>query len=95
MSTYRTQVKIVADVLSCISDGNAGEQGLGITRILQKANLSYSRATNILNRLIKFGLVEQINIDNSQRYVISHKGIEFLQSHSDFADFAESFGMKL
>ena len=38
MSTYRTQVKIVADVLSCISDGNAGEQGLGITRILQKAN---------------------------------------------------------
>ena len=52
MSTYRTQVKIVADVLSCISDGNAGEQGLGITRILQKANLSYSRATNILNRLI-------------------------------------------
>ena len=61
----------------------------------KKQILSYSRATNILNRLIKFGLVEQINIDNSQRYVISHKGIEFLQSHSDFADFAESFGMKL
>lgn len=95
MSTYRSQVKIIADVLTSINDGNAGERGLGITRIIQKANLSYNRAIKIVNRLVDSGLVEQVYIDRSQRYVISHKGIQFLQSHSDFADFAESFGMKL
>ena len=40
MSVYRTQVKIVADVLTSINDGSEGESGLGITRIIQKANLS-------------------------------------------------------
>ena len=90
MSVYRSQVKIVADVLSSINDGSEGQSGLGITRIIQKANLSYGRATKIVTRL-----VEQITVDNNQRYVLSHKGIEYLRSHSDFADFAESFGMKL
>jgi len=95
MSVYRSQVKIVADVLSSINDGGEGQTGLGITRIIQKANLSYGRATKIITRLVDSGLVEQITIDNNQRYILSHKGIEYLRSHSDFADFAESFGMKL
>ncbi|MFL2932969.1 MAG: winged helix-turn-helix domain-containing protein [Nitrososphaerales archaeon] len=95
MSVYRSQVKIVADVLSSINDGSEGQSGLGITRIIQKANLSYGRATKIVTRLVDSGLVEQITVDNNQRYVLSHKGIEYLRSHSDFADFAESFGMKL
>ena len=48
MSVYRSQVKIVADVLSSINDGGEGQTGLGITRIIQKANLSYGRATKII-----------------------------------------------
>ena len=95
MSVYRSQVKIVADVLSSINDGNDGETGLGITRIIQKANLSYSRATKIITRLVDSGLIEQVTVNNNQRYILSHKGIEYLRSHSDFADFAESFGMKI
>tara|TARA_B100001750_G_scaffold8504_1_gene6521 strand:- start:1568 stop:1855 length:288 start_codon:yes stop_codon:yes gene_type:complete len=95
MSVYRSQVKIVADVLSSINDGNDGETGLGITRIIQKANLSYGRATKIITRLVDSGLIEQVTVNNNQRYILSHKGIEYLRSHSDFADFAESFGMKL
>ena len=95
MSVYRSQVKILADVLSSINDGNDGETGLGITRIIQKANLSYGSATKIVTSLVDSGLVEQITVDNNQRYILSHKGIEYLRSHSDFADFAESFGMKL
>ena len=95
MSVYRSQVKIVADVLSSINDGSEGQNGLAITRIIQKAILSYGRATKIITRLVDSGLIEQITIDNNQRYVLSHKGIEYLRSHSDFADFAESFGMKL
>ena len=35
MSVYRSQVKIVADVLSSINDGSEGETGLGITRIIE------------------------------------------------------------
>ena len=95
MSVYRSQVKIVADVLSSINDGNDGETGLGITRIIQKANLSYGRATKIITRLVDSGLIDQGTVNNNQRYILSHKGIEYLRSHSDFADFAESFGMKL
>ena len=91
MSVYRSQVKIVADVLSSINDGNDGETGLGITRIIQKANLSYGRATKIITRLVDSGLIEQVTVNNNQRYILSHKGIEYLRSHSDFADFAESF----
>lgn len=95
MSTYRTQVRIVADVLSCASHNSSDNPGVGITHILQKANLSYTRLTVILNRLVTSGLLEQIHVDNNNRYVISDKGIKFLQSYSEFAEFAESFGMKL
>lgn len=95
MSTYRTQVKIVADVLSCASHSSSDNRGVGITQILQKANLSYTRLTHILNRLVKSGLLEQIHVNNNNRYIISDKGIQFLQSYSEFAEFAESFGMKL
>ena len=65
MSVYRTQVKIVADVLTSINDGSDGESGLGITRIIQKANLSYARATKIITRLVDSGLVEQVFADAS------------------------------
>ena len=95
MSTYRTQVRIVADVLSCASHNYSGDRGVGITHILQKANLSYTRLTHILNRLVTAGLLEQIHVNNNNRYIISDKGIQFLQSYSEFAEFAESFGMKL
>ena len=81
MSVYRSQVKIVADVLSSINDGSEGQSGLGITRIIQKANLSYGRATKIVTRLVDSGLVEQITVDNNQRYVLSHKGIELSLIH--------------
>lgn len=93
MQSYRTQVKIIADVLKTAQD--TGQEGVGVTVLLRKANLSYSRLTRIVSTLLQSGLIEEIRVENASRYRISHKGIEFLVAFSRFEEFANSFGLGL
>ncbi|MEM2338883.1 MAG: DUF4364 family protein, partial [Nitrososphaerales archaeon] len=74
--------------------GNNGE-GVGVTTLLRKANLSYSRLMKILKELVKSGLLEEIAQDKSSKYRISEKGLEFLEVYSRFEEFAQSFGLRL
>jgi len=92
---YRTQVKIIADILSVAGDPEYGNEGVGITTILRKANLSYSRLIKILNDLVSSGLIEEFSNGRNVRYRISDRGLEFLRVYSRFEEFAQSFGLRL
>ena len=52
MTQYRTQVKIIADVLCTARDMNTEGNGVGITTLLRKANLSYSRMSKLVSELV-------------------------------------------
>jgi len=95
MAQYRTQVKIIADVLSTARDMNTEGTGVGITILLRRGNLSYGRMTKLLSELVGSGLLEEMKAERVPRYRISPKGIEFLSAYSHFEEFTESFGLRL
>ena len=95
MAQYRTQVRIIADVLSTAKDMNLEGNGVGITTLLRKGNMSYTRMTKLLSELVGSGLLVELNVEKASKYKISERGIEFLAAYNNFEDFATSFGLRL
>jgi len=95
MVQYRTQVRIIADVLSTARDMNAEGSGVGVTTLIRKGNMSYSRMSKLISELVGSGLLLELSGEKISKYAISEKGIQFLVAYSQFEDFAQSFGLRL
>ena len=95
MASYRTQIKIVGEILDRTMDSIDEHDGTNITHLIRKANISHGRLSIILNNLISQGLLEQINSKGSCRYKISSSGKEFLSAYKTFRDFSEDFGLTI
>jgi predicted transcriptional regulator len=95
MAQYRTQMRIIADVLLTARDANTDGQGVGITTLLRRGNVSYSRMTKMISELVGAGLLEETSAEKISRYKISEKGLMFLVGYSQFEEFAQSFGLGL
>ena len=94
MSTYRTHMMIIGDVLRTAEDARECD-GASITYLIRKANVSYGRITKILETLVAQGLLEQVDASRAKRYRMSATGREFLAEYRRFSKFSESFGMAL
>ena len=95
MVQYRTQARIIADVLTTARDMNTEGSGVGITTLLRKGNMSYSRMSKLLSELVGSGLLLELSNEKVSRYMISERGIQFLAAYYQFEDFAQSFGLRL
>ena len=84
MAQYRTQVRIIADVLSTARDQNTEGTGVGVTTLIRRGNMSYSRMSKLLSELVGSGLLVELNGDKISKYMISEKGIQFLAAYSSF-----------
>ena len=93
MAGYRTSMQIVADLL--IATDQSGQEGIKTTSLLTKANLSHSRLSRFLENLTGSGLINKIEFDNKNTFVITEKGRQYLESYAKFAGIAESFGLEL
>lgn len=93
MVSYRTSMQIVADLLTVTEQ--SGQQGIKTTSLLTKANLSHSRLSRFLENLTGSGLINKIEFDNKNTFVITEKGRQYLESYAKFASIAESFGLEL
>ncbi len=91
--TYRTSMQIMSDLLSVTND--SGVDGIKITRLLNRANLSHSRLSKILDTLMGSGLVNKMEFDGKNTIVITDKGRQYLESYLKFSSIAESFGLEL
>ena len=60
MAEYRTQMKIIGDILSTTRDDLQDEDGATVTYLIRKANISHSRISRILKTLVSQGLLEQV-----------------------------------
>ena len=90
---YRSHQQIVSDVLTITQDAN--RSGIAITVLCQKANQSHSRLRNLLTKLTSSGLVNKIEYDGRNVFVITPKGKQYLEQYQKFADVAESFGLEM
>ena len=95
MAQYRTQVRIIADVLSTARDLNTEGSGVGVTALLRRGNMSYTRLSKLLSELVGSGLLLELNKEKISKYMISDKGMKFLTAYYSFEDFAQSFGLRL
>ena len=86
-------MQIVADLLMVTEQ--SGQQGIKTTSLLTKANLSHSRLSKFLENLTGSGLINKIEFDNKNTFVITEKGRQYLESYAKFAGIAESFGLEL
>ena len=93
MVSYRTSMQTVADLLTATEQ--SGQQGIKTTSLLTKANLSHSRLSRFLENLTGSGLINKIEFDNKNTFVITEKGRQYLESYAKFAGIAESFGLEL
>ncbi len=93
MVAYRTSMKIVADLLTVTEQ--SGMEGIKTTSLLTKANLSHSRLSKFLDNLTGSGLINRIEFDGKNAFVITEKGRQYLESYAKFASMAESFGLEL
>jgi predicted transcriptional regulator len=95
MPQYRTQGKIIADILATARDMNTDGQGVGITTLLRRGNVSYTRMTKLIVDLVGAGLLLEETMERNSKYRISDKGMMFLQQYMQFEDFAQSYGLRL
>ena len=93
MVAYRTSMQIVADLL--VATDQCGQDGIKTTSLLTKANLSHSRLSKFLENLTGAELINKIEYDGKNAFVITPKGKQYLESYKKFSDIAESFGLDL
>jgi len=93
MKNYRNHQQIVYDVLTITQDAN--QSGIKTTSLLTKANLSHSRLEKFVKNLTGAGLVNKIEYDGKNAFVITPKGRQYLEQYRKFADVAESFGLEM
>ncbi|MFB5615259.1 MAG: winged helix-turn-helix domain-containing protein, partial [Candidatus Nitrosomaritimum yanchengensis] len=83
MVSYRTSMQIVGDLLSATEQ--SGQEGIKTTYLLTKANLSHSRLAKFLSNLTGAGLINKIEFDGKNTFVITPKGRQYLESYMKFA----------
>lgn len=93
MVTYRTSMQIMADLL--VATDQCGQVGIKTTSLLTKANLSHSRLSKFVKNLTGAGLINKIEYDGKNTFVITQKGRQYLESYTKFQSIADSFGLEL
>lgn len=90
MTRYRNSTQIICDLL--VVTRECGREGIKTTALLSKSNLSHSRLKNFVSRLTSSGLMD---VKFGKNYVITEKGIIFLEEYKKFYEFAGSFGLEI
>lgn len=93
MVTYRSSMQIVRDLLTVTEE--SGASGINVTALLTKANLSHSRLSKFLDNLTGAGLINRIEFDGKNTFVLTPKGRQYLETYEKFQNLADSFGLEL
>lgn len=90
---YRNSYQITEDILDSVA--YYGEQGVAITPLIRKSNLSYVRLVGFINKLTQSNLVNKIETNGKITFVLTEKGRIYLEEYKKFSNIAESFGLEL
>ncbi len=95
MSSYRSHIRVIADILGVTRDSSMNEGFVRVSVLLRKANLSYSRLMSFINELVDNGLLEEVSIERGSGYRITERGIDFLEEFERFERFTKAYGLKV
>lgn len=89
---YRSTLGITGDILKACM--NAGRDGIYVTEISRKANLSHNAVIQNCRRLVKSGLAESIRTKRHHTITITEYGIEFYQALVRFQEIANGYKIR-
>jgi predicted transcriptional regulator len=89
---YRSEMGIIADILGVTMDG--GTQGVIVSAISRRANLSHYAVLEKCQKLIDAGLVESMKDDRNRLFVITEKGIRFFQEFQRFQSLVQTMNLR-
>lgn len=72
---HRTSLGITCDILQVCTE--AGIDGISISKISQKANLSHNAVMHNCKKLIDVGMIDTSRIKSKYIFTITEKGIKF------------------
>jgi len=87
----RSTLKIYLDILVTVRDEGRAKP----THVLQKANLAYDRLNKYLQELVGKQLLDERQEEDSRYYVITPKGLEFIDNVRKAEAFVKGFGIAL
>ena len=83
---------IMGDILDVTVDG--GREGVIISVISRKANLSHYAVLDKCEKLVTAGLVDSVKNDRNRLFMITEKGLEFFQEFRRFQSLVESMNLR-
>lgn len=83
---------IIADILGVTMDG--GSQGVIVSAISRRANLSHYAVLDKCQKLIDAGLVDSMKDNRNRLFVITEKGIKFFQEFQKFQDLVQAMNLR-
>jgi predicted transcriptional regulator len=89
---YRSEMGIIADILGVTMDG--GIQGVIVSAISRRANLSHYAVLEKCQKLIDAGLVESMKDDRNRLFRITEKGIMFFQEFQRFQNVVQGLNLR-
>lgn len=89
---YRTKMGIISDILDVITQG--GRDGVLVSTICRKANLSHYTVLEKCESLISAGLIKSLTNDHNRIFIITEKGIHFFQELRRFQSLVESVNLR-
>ncbi|MCH8972569.1 MAG: transcriptional regulator [Thaumarchaeota archaeon] len=89
---YRSEMGIMGDILDVTMDG--GREGVIVSAISRKANLSHYAVLDKCEKLITAGLVDSVKNNRNRLFMITEKGLKFFQEFRRFQDLVESMNLR-
>ncbi|MGI0087040.1 MAG: winged helix-turn-helix domain-containing protein [Nitrosotalea sp.] len=89
---YRSEMGIIADILGVTMDG--GIQGVIVSAISRRANLSHYAVLEKCQKLIDAGLVESMKDERNRLFKITEKGIRFFQEFQRFQGVVQGLNLR-
>ncbi len=89
---YRSEMGIMGDILDVTMDG--GRNGVIVSAISRRANLSHYAVLDKCEKLVSAGLVESIKNDRNRVYMMTEKGVKFFQEFQRFQSLVDSMNLR-
>jgi len=89
---YRSEMGIMGDILDVTMAG--GRQGVIVSAISRRANLSHYAVLDKCEKLVTAGLVESLKNDRNRIFMITERGLQFFQEFKRFQDLVESMSLR-
>jgi predicted transcriptional regulator len=89
---YRSEMGIVGDILDVTMEG--GREGVIVSAISRKANLSHYAVLDKCDKLVSAGLVETVKNERNRVFKITEKGLQFFQEFRRFQNLVEAMNLR-